>query len=101
MEALILWIGSSILVAYWGRNRSVGPWGFLLFSLVFSPVVGALGLFVAGPRPGAAPPASDVVRLAFAIQSLQQSSMQQQALLDQVYTELKAARGDQSSRTSA
>jgi hypothetical protein len=48
-RVVLLWILGSAVVAMLGRRKSVGFWGFLLFSLIFSPVVGALSLLVAGP----------------------------------------------------
>jgi hypothetical protein len=48
-RVVVLWFLLSALVAYLGRRKSVGFWGFFFFSLIFSPVVGALSLLVAGP----------------------------------------------------
>jgi hypothetical protein len=47
--AALLWFLGSAVVGYLGRAKSVGFSGFFVFSLIFSPVVGALSLFVAGP----------------------------------------------------
>ena len=86
---LLLWIGGSIVVAILGRQRYVGAWGFLFFSLIFSPVIGALALFVSGPKAERSP---DVDRLAATVQALQATSRQQQAVLDQMRQQLNEAR---------
>lgn len=44
--AIILWILSAALVGHFGRHRALGFWGVFLFSLVFSPIIGILGLLV-------------------------------------------------------
>ena len=38
----IIWIALSMMVAFLGRNRKFGFWGYLFCSLFFSPVVGLL-----------------------------------------------------------
>ena len=86
---LFLWIGGSVLVGILGRKRYVGPWGFLLFSLVFSPLIGLLALMVSGPK---VDPSPDVVRLAATVQALQTTSRQQQAVLEQMREQLKVER---------
>jgi len=45
----VLWIIGSAVVGLLGRKSSVGFLGFFAFSLVFSPITGALSLLVAGP----------------------------------------------------
>ena len=89
----IIWIGGSVLVAILGRKSSVGPWGFLLFSLIFSPLVGAMGLFVTGrrrtPSISTISTPADVVRLTAAVQSLQTTAREQQNVLEQLREQLK------------
>jgi hypothetical protein len=86
----IIWIGGSVLVAILGRKSSVGPWGFLLFSLIFSPLVGAMGLFVTGRRRSVSiSTPADVVRLTAAVQSLQTTAREQQNVLEQLREQLK------------
>jgi hypothetical protein len=87
--AIFIWLGGSVLAAYLGRNKSVGPWGFLLFSLVFSPVIGLLSLMVAGDVP--TQPSSDAQLIA-AIRTLQATTLNQQRLIDTLYQELSAGR---------
>jgi hypothetical protein len=87
--AIALWLGGSIVAAYLGRNKSVGPWGFLLFSLVFSPVIGLLSLMVAGDVP--TQPSSDAQLIA-AIRALQATTLNQQRLIDTLYKELTEGR---------
>jgi hypothetical protein len=53
MGLLILWILASILVGYLGRKRAVGFWGVFFFSMIFSPVIGALALAFGRPSKGA------------------------------------------------
>jgi hypothetical protein len=56
MAIVIAWILASALVGYLGRYQRGRFWGFFLFSLLLSPVVGGLGLLLARPvsRPAAA-----------------------------------------------
>lgn len=49
MTLFLIWVGGSALVGLFGRKKAVGFLGFFVFSLVFSPVIGALSLLVAGP----------------------------------------------------
>jgi len=49
MRILIAWIVGALLMGYLGRKRRAGFWGSLFFSLLFSPIVGALALLLAGP----------------------------------------------------
>jgi hypothetical protein len=88
---ILIWIGGSALVALLGRHHSVGPIGFFLFSMIFSPVVGLLSLLVAGPRrPAGVPRASEKKVLVEAVQQLQAATRHQRELLLQVCTELRA-----------
>lgn len=89
--AILLWLGGSALVAYFGRDRSVGPWGFLLFSLVFSPVVGLVSLLVAGSRQTVEPSEPQVVA---AVRSLYAVTTRQQQMIDRLFQELQQARAE-------
>jgi len=51
LTPLLVWVVLSVAVGFLGRDRTPGFWGFLVFSLVFSPLVGVLGLLIAGSRP--------------------------------------------------
>lgn len=50
MLILPIWILLSLLVAYSGRNRKFGFWGFLFCSLVFTPIVGLLLVLASSRR---------------------------------------------------
>ena len=90
---ILVWIGGSALVAFLGRHHSVGPIGFFLFSLIFSPVVGLLSLLVAGPRRAAgAPRTADLVVLTGAVQQLLAATRHQRELLTEVCAELRAVK---------
>jgi hypothetical protein len=47
---LLPWIVLSLAVGYLGRGKSLGFWGFFVFSLIFTPIVGVLCVLVAGPE---------------------------------------------------
>jgi hypothetical protein len=44
----------SLLVAWTGRYRKLGFWGYFFASLLLSPLIGALLVLVSGPREVAA-----------------------------------------------
>jgi hypothetical protein len=46
----------SLLVAWTGRERKLGFWGYFFASLLLSPLIGALLVLVSGPREMIAPP---------------------------------------------
>jgi hypothetical protein len=49
---LIVWmIGLSVAVAFWGRNRRFGFWGYFFASLLLTPILGALLVIASGPSP--------------------------------------------------
>lgn len=50
MVVLLVWILLSALVAYLGRDRVIGFWGFLVLSLLVSPPVVLLALLVTQPK---------------------------------------------------
>jgi len=47
---LIIYVVFSVMVAFFGRNRSIGFSGVLTFSLLVSPIIVALVLLVSAPR---------------------------------------------------
>lgn len=49
MRILIAWILGSLVIGYLGRKRRAGFWGTFFFSLLFSPIVGALAWLLAAP----------------------------------------------------
>ena len=49
-------IALSILVAYFGRNRKFGFWGYLFASLLLTPIMGLLLVIASAP---AVPPKKD------------------------------------------
>lgn len=49
MRIVIAWIVGALLIGFLGRKRRAGFWGNLFFSLLFSPLIGALALVLAGP----------------------------------------------------
>jgi hypothetical protein len=46
---LLLWILASAVVAYLGRRRRIGFWGFFFVSLILTPAVGLVVLLVGAP----------------------------------------------------
>ncbi|MDQ2695197.1 MAG: hypothetical protein M3Z21_07440 [Pseudomonadota bacterium] len=55
MYTPVLWILLSLLAAYLGRNTTIGFVGFLLLSLLFSPILGLLILLITTSRGRQAP----------------------------------------------
>jgi hypothetical protein len=49
MRVVLLWLFASAVVAYAGRHGRGGFWGTFFFSLLLSPLVGALAVIVTGP----------------------------------------------------
>jgi hypothetical protein len=46
METTILWVVFTLIVGHWARNRSRNPLVWIIISLILTPVVGALLLFL-------------------------------------------------------
>ena len=46
----IAYFSCCLLLALLGRNRKMGFWGHLFFSILFSPVLGLIVLLVSGKR---------------------------------------------------
>lgn len=45
---ILAWVALSFLVAAWAGSRGRSFWGFLLLSLLLSPLVGVIGVLIAG-----------------------------------------------------
>jgi hypothetical protein len=56
---VVLYIGLCCLVAYLGRDRKFGFWGYLAASVIFDPVIGIL-LVLASDKKSVAAPAAPV-----------------------------------------
>ncbi|MBM3853782.1 MAG: hypothetical protein FJ399_11600 [Verrucomicrobia bacterium] len=56
--AILIYVGLSCLVAYLGRERKFGFWGYLVASVFLSPLMGALLVLGSDPRAAAAAPAA-------------------------------------------
>ncbi|MGA2692584.1 MAG: hypothetical protein ABSF76_09475 [Opitutaceae bacterium] len=56
----ILYVGTCALVAYFGRERKFGFWGYFAASVVFLPIIGLLLVLASDKkaRPAAAAPAA-------------------------------------------
>jgi len=50
LEYQLIYYCSSLIVALIGWNRVLGFWGFLFFSIIFSPVFGLFIALIASPR---------------------------------------------------
>ncbi len=48
LPALYLWIAASALVAYLGRDRRFGFWGYFFASLLLTPALGVLLVIASG-----------------------------------------------------
>ncbi|VEN73184.1 Membrane protein [Candidatus Desulfarcum epimagneticum] len=46
----IIYFGLCLLLALCGMNRKMGFWGYLFFSVVFSPLLGLIVLLVSGKK---------------------------------------------------
>lgn len=55
----VLYVGLCVLVAYAGRRRKWGYWGYLWASVLFTPLMGLLFVLAADARP----PAPGTVRV--------------------------------------
>lgn len=94
----IPWILLSVAVGYLGRGKSLGFWGFLALSLVFSPIVGVLCVLVAGPDERAR--RVQVIR-ASEIQELHATVRNLEALVRQQAEKIDALRADVASSAAA
>lgn len=48
--SLALWVAFSFVIAYLGRRTRIGYWGMFFCSLLFSPLIAAIGLFLSTER---------------------------------------------------
>lgn len=56
IQLTILLFALSLLVAWTGRHRKLGFWGYFFASLLLSPLIGALLVLVSSPREAIEPP---------------------------------------------
>ncbi len=52
---IFLYLALCVLVAYLGRKRKWGYWGYLWSSVLFTPLMGILFVLAADPPPGRRP----------------------------------------------
>jgi hypothetical protein len=50
VELVLVYLGLCLLAGIAGRDRRIGFWGFLFCSMVFTPVISLLFLYIAMPR---------------------------------------------------
>jgi hypothetical protein len=95
---LLPWFVLSLAVGYLGRGKSLGFWGFFVFSLVFSPIIGVLCVLVAGPAERARPlrviHETEILELRATVRSLE-------ALVQQQAEKIDALRADVASSVAA
>ena len=48
---IIIWVLLGIVVAFMGRNRKFGFWGYLLCSVLLSPLIGILLVLASDRKP--------------------------------------------------
>jgi hypothetical protein len=46
----IIYVGLCALVGYLGRDRKLGPWGHVLISLLFTPLIGIITVLASDKR---------------------------------------------------
>jgi hypothetical protein len=46
----LIYFGCCLLVAIFGINKKMGFWGYLFFSMIFSPILGLVVLAVSGTK---------------------------------------------------
>ena len=51
MWLIVAWILASCALGYLGRDRTMGFWGFFLFSLIFTPLLSLVLLALTAPAP--------------------------------------------------
>lgn len=56
---IVPYIALCVLVAYLGRRRKWGYWGYLWSSVLFTPLLGILFVLAADPSPKQRPPNDD------------------------------------------
>ena len=49
--AVVIYVGSSFLIALLGKNRKFGFWGYFFASLLLTPVIGIILILASDPRP--------------------------------------------------
>jgi hypothetical protein len=56
--SVVLYIGTCALVAYFGRDRKFGFWGYFAASMVFLPIIGVLLVLASDKKAVPAPAAA-------------------------------------------
>ena len=51
IAVLVLTILASLVIAYLGKYRKMGFWGYFFASMLLTPMMGLLLLFASDPRP--------------------------------------------------
>ena len=49
MILVVAWVMGAVMIAFFGRNRRFGFWGYFFASVLLTPIVGLLLLFAAIP----------------------------------------------------
>lgn len=45
---MTLWVGISLAIGYWGKDKELGFWWAFLISLVLSPILGGFFVWISG-----------------------------------------------------
>ena len=48
MITMTLWVGISLAIGYWGKDKELGFWWSFLISLVLSPILGGFFVWISG-----------------------------------------------------
>ncbi|MBK5969264.1 MULTISPECIES: hypothetical protein [Thiorhodovibrio] len=48
--AVVAYTGLAIIIGLFGRNRTMGGWGYFFGSIVLTPIIGLLLLLASAPR---------------------------------------------------
>jgi uncharacterized membrane protein YiaA len=51
MEIFFFWLILAVLIGVWASNRGRSGFGYFLLAAILSPLIGALILLIAGPKP--------------------------------------------------
>lgn len=47
---VVAYVGLAAIIGLFGRNRTMGSWGYFFGSIVLTPILGLLLLLASGPR---------------------------------------------------
>jgi len=50
LALILIWLAVSMIIAFFGRKRKFGFWGYFILSLVFSPLIGFIVLLGSDPK---------------------------------------------------